>query len=224
MSQRLPAIGAPPPQGVGADIDWSALVEQRQAVLRHSDMPPYLLRPEIHRLLDAVERDNHRLLLDTLWHTGARISECLALTRADFVLDARLPYASIPTLKKRGRPSRRKQHARPRLVPLADAAYIRSLQRYFASHSLRKNERIWPVTRDAVNKRLHRLSADLVPPPSVKVTPHVFRHSFAVNAVLHGIPLPVLQAWLGHADINSTLVYTQVLALETHHLMRRIAF
>jgi site-specific recombinase XerD len=87
---------------------------------------------------------------------------------------------------------------------------------------VRRQARFFPVTRSAINKRLERLTAPLN--LTVPVSPHTFRHSFAVNAVLHGTPLPVLQGWLGHADIASTLIYTRVLTLETHHLMRRIQF
>lgn len=212
-----------PGQDIKVEIDWPLLLEQRQAVLQHTDMPAYLLLPEIHHLLDAIDKDNFLLLVNTLWHTGARISECLSLTPGHFTLDNRTPYVSIQTLKKRGRPSKRSA-LKPRLVPISDEAYIRQLKRYFSSHGIKKNQRLFPVTRSAVNKRLDRLIEKMNSKPSVKVSPHVFRHSFAVNAVFYGTPLPVLQGWLGHADINNTLVYTQVLSLETHHLMARIDF
>ncbi|MBT3722501.1 MAG: tyrosine-type recombinase/integrase, partial [Gammaproteobacteria bacterium] len=102
--------------------------------------------------------------------------------------------------------------------------FIRQMERYIASHHIRKNQLLFPITRSAANKRFDRLVAKMTQPPSIKITPHVFRHSFAVNAIFHGTPLPVLQGWLGHADINSTLVYTQVLSLETYHLMQRIQY
>ena len=86
------------------EIDWPLLMEQRAAVLQHSDLPAYLLLPEIHRLINSARHDNLVLMLDTLWHTGARISECLALTPASFVTEISQPYVSIATLKKRGRP------------------------------------------------------------------------------------------------------------------------
>ena len=89
------------------DIDWALLLEQRPAVLAHCELPNYLLLPEVHQLLDAINHDNLLLMMNTLWHTGARISECLALTADSFKLDARQPYVSLQTLKKRGRPSRR---------------------------------------------------------------------------------------------------------------------
>ena len=205
------------------EIDWSLLLEQRTAVLRHTETPAYLLLPEIHQLMDGVHQDNLLLMINTLWHTGARSSECLALTPNHFVLEAKQPYVSVETLKSRGRP-KRAGRVKPRLVPLCDPHFILQLERYVASHHIRKNELLFPITRFAANKRFDRLVAKMTQPPSIKITPHVFRHSFAVNAIFHGTPLPVLQGWLGHADINSTLVYTQVLSLETYHLMQRIQY
>ena len=208
---------------ISLTIDWSLLLEQRTAVLKHTETPAYLLLPEIHQLMDSVRQDNLLLMINTLWHTGARISECLALTPGHFALESPQPYVSVDTLKTRGRP-KRAGRVKPRLVPLCDPHYIRQLERYVASHHIGKNQLLFPVTRSAANKRFDRLVAGMDNKPSIKITPHTFRHSFAVNAIFHGTPLPVLQGWLGHADINSTLVYTQVLSLETYHLMQRIQY
>ncbi len=41
--------------------------------------------------------------------------------------------------------------------------------------------------------------------------PHVFRHRFAVHAVLAGVPMLVVKEWFGHTNIKSTLVYLKVL-------------
>ena len=204
------------------DINWKQLEENRSKVLTHSNMPAYLLLTEIHALLNAVRQDNLLLMINTLWHTGARISECIALTPAHFKLDENHPYVSIDTLKGRGRP--KAGRVKPRIVPISDDAFIRQVDRYIETHHIRKNERLFPFTRSAANKRLDRLVEKMIDKPSIKISPHTFRHSFAVNAIFHGIPLPVLQGWLGHADIHSTLIYTQVLLPETYHLMHRIQF
>ena len=49
---------------------------------------------------------------------------------------------------------------------------------------------------------------------SVQVTPHTFRHSYAMHMLYADIPLKVLQAMLGHKSIGSTEVYTKVFALD----------
>lgn len=46
------------------------------------------------------------------------------------------------------------------------------------------------------------------------VTPHTFRHSYAMHMLYAGIPLKVLQSLMGHKSISSTEVYTKVFALD----------
>ncbi len=49
---------------------------------------------------------------------------------------------------------------------------------------------------------------------SVSVTPHTFRHRYAMHMLYAGIPLKVLRSLMGHKSINSTEVYTKVFALD----------
>ncbi|SFN70916.1 Phage integrase family protein [Izhakiella capsodis] len=49
---------------------------------------------------------------------------------------------------------------------------------------------------------------------SIPITPHTFRHSYAMHMLYAGIPLKVLQSLMGHKSISSTEVYTEVFALD----------
>jgi len=49
---------------------------------------------------------------------------------------------------------------------------------------------------------------------SVPVTPHTFRHSYAMHMLYAGIPLKALQSLMGHKSMKSTEVYTKVFALD----------
>lgn len=66
------------------------------------DLPKYLLAPEVSALLHFVPDLHRKTLLATIWNTGARINEALALTRADFTLTSPYPYVQLATLKQRG--------------------------------------------------------------------------------------------------------------------------
>ena len=66
-------------------IDWDRLIDKRPLLLETSDtMPKYLLKPEVLTLLKAETHPIHRLVLDLMWCTGARVSEVLAITPASF--------------------------------------------------------------------------------------------------------------------------------------------
>lgn len=209
-------------------IDWTHLLKRRASVLAHSSLPPYLLLPEVRSLIECLMHANHRLLFSTLWHTGARVSEVLALTPKSFVLDGSDSYVSLRTLKQRGRPRGGIVAPVARMVPIRDEAYIQEIARYLATHGPKPGERLFPITRQAVDHRIRAAASffnnDGGAKLSVPVSAHTFRHSFAVNAVLHGVPLTVLQAWLGHKNLQTTAIYTQVLAAETGHLMAWVSF
>ncbi len=67
------------------------------------------------------------MLLATLWNTGARINEALALTRADFSLAQPYPFVQLATLKQRAEKAARTAgrvavgSQAHRLVPLSDS-------------------------------------------------------------------------------------------------------
>lgn len=69
--------------------------------LVQGELPKYLLAPEISALLHYVPDLHRKMLLATLWNTGARINEALALTRGDFSLAPPYPFVQLATLKQR---------------------------------------------------------------------------------------------------------------------------
>ena len=45
--------------------------------------------------------------------------------------------------------------------------------------------------------------------------PHAFRHTYGRNCVLRGVPIPVLQKWLGHSSLTDTQRYVELAG--AHH-------
>ncbi|NDU70918.1 phage integrase family protein, partial [Enterobacter hormaechei] len=76
---------------------------------------------------------------------------------------------------------------------------------------------IWEITdrtvRTWLSEAVEAAAADGVT-FSVPVTPHTFRHSYAMHMLYNGIPLKVLQSLMGHKSISSTEVYTKIFALD----------
>lgn len=215
-------------------IDYPAALALRQMALVHNELPKYLLAPEVSALLHYVPDLHRKMLLATLWNTGARINEALALTRGDYSLALPYPFVQLATLKQRTEKAARTAGRAPagsevrRLVPLSDNQYISQLQMMVATLKIpqeRRNKttgrperaRIWTVTdrtvRTWINEAVEAANADGVV-FSIPVTPHTFRHSYAMHMLYAGIPLKVLQSLMGHKSISSTEVYTKVFALD----------
>lgn len=237
----LPAIsGFPAAPGMVASlqlpvaIDYPAALALRQMALVQDELPKYLLAPEVSALLHYVPYLHRKMLLATLWNTGARINEALALTRGDFSLAPPYPFVQLATLKQRAEKSTRTAGQLPagslphRLVPLSDTQYVSQLQMMVATLKIpleRRNKRsgrtekarIWEITdrtvRTWLNEAVDTAAADGVT-FSVQVTPHTFRHSYAMHMLYADIPLKVLQSLMGHKSVSSTEVYTKVFALD----------
>lgn len=212
------------------EIDWDMVIDRRPRILEHEpELPQYLVYPEVAWLLQHALHENVHFMIDTLWHTGARVSEMLALTPSSFYLDParKDSYVSLQTLKtrQRGRPKKTTRKAAPpkRMVALRDTVYIERVQRYFETFGTGAKERIFPFTRQTANNRLKRVAQEI---PALPFSPsvHTLRHSFAVNAVLQGAPVRILQRWMGHSNLASSEIYTKVLGTETGHFMEAIRY
>jgi integrase len=215
-------------------IDYPAALALRQMAMAHDDYPKYLLAPEISALLHFIPDLYRKTLVATLWNTGARINEALALTRGDFTLTPPYPFVQLATLKQRTEKAARTAGRTPagatpsRIVPLSDLQFVSQLQTMVATLKIpleRRNKttgrteraRIWTVTdrtvRSWINEAEELANSDGVF-FSVPVTPHTFRHSYAMHMLYAGIPLKVLQSLMGHKSVSSTEVYTKVFALD----------
>ncbi len=143
-------------------IDYPAALALRQMALVQDELPKYLLAPEVSALLHYVPDLHRKMLLATLWNTGARINEALALTRG-FLLSPPYPFVQLATLKQRAEKSARtagrapSRQSGPPSAPLSDHQYVSQLQMMVATLKIpleRRNKRtgrmekarIWEIT------------------------------------------------------------------------------
>lgn len=193
------------------------------AIAAGLDCPRYLLAPEINRLLQYVPDLHQRTLIDTLWNTGGRIHEVMTLTKGDFYFDAETPFVVLKTLKQRhplnSMAKYKPQAAKKRAVPLFDAEYVSLMKSYFATMRYKNQSQIWPVRSDNTVRNWLREAARLAAEDGISfvidpVTCHTFRHSFAMHLIFHGVPVKVIQAYLGHKKSSSTDIYTRIFTLD----------
>jgi integrase/recombinase XerD len=155
-------------------------------------------------------------LLETLYATGLRVSELVALPISAARRDARV-------IVVRGKGNKE------RLVPLNEAAK-RATADYLAllaqSGRHAKTKWLFPsfgesghLTRQHLGRELKTLAA-AAGLRSTQVSPHVLRHAFASHLLHNGADLRVVQTLLGHADISTTQIYTHVLEERLKSLVR----
>jgi integrase/recombinase XerD len=171
----------------------------------------YLTREEVEALLDApagnswcAQRD--RVMLATLYNTGARISELIALTVADAVLEG----SPCVHLKGKGR--------KQRSIPLwhTTANQLRQWLRDWPRErhqSLFPNRTGGPMTRTGVTDRLQLAVATAATrcPALAKrrISPHSIRHATAMHLLQAGVDITVIALWLGHESTATTHMYVE---------------
>jgi integrase/recombinase XerD len=196
---------------------------------RSRPLPKTLTLDEVERLLHAAAdcdpaaplRERLRAarlacLLETLYATGLRVSELVALPISAARRDARV-------IVVRGKGNKE------RLVPLNEPAK-RAMANYLDLLAQAGNEGrskwLFPsfgksghLTRQHFARDLKTLavSSGL---RAAQVSPHVLRHAFASHLLHNGADLRVVQTLLGHADISTTQIYTHVLEERLKSLVR----
>lgn len=192
--------------------EHSAVIQRVLAIPQKiTDKPDiaFLRDDEIDALVVAPDRGtwegrrDHALVYLAI-HTGLRVSELTGLNCADVQLD------TGPHLRCEGKG--RKQRAVP-FTPTTAAVLRVWLQERQGSGSdplfcTRTGRRL---TRDAIARRLQRhamTAAQHCPSLATKkLTPHVLRHTAAMQLLASGVDVAVIALWLGHADLRSTQAY-----------------
>jgi integrase/recombinase XerC len=165
---------------------------------------------------EGRESFRDRALLETLYSTGARVSELVGIDLEDLRLSEGLVH-----LRGKGR--------KERIVPIGDVA-LRAIEAYLgqqlsagargttaksagAPSPVFRNSRGGRLTTRSVARIVVRYSNRLA---GGSVSPHTLRHSFATHLLDEGADLRSIQEMLGHASLSTTQKYTH---LATDQLM-----
>lgn len=174
-------------------------------------LPQTLSFPEVERLLEAPmgERSPKNLrdmtLLNVLYETGMRVTEVVSIRIEDVALDQAV--LSSPT-----------RQGEAREIPLEEST-VTLLREYLADGrpQLAKDSKERALFLNHRGEKLTRQGLWLIIKGyarqaglNTEVTPHTLRHSFAVHRLSKGSKLEDIQRLLGHANISTTQIYTQM--------------
>ena len=162
-----------------------------------------LKQPDVDKKLGLRDR----ALLETMYATGIRVSELINLKLKNLHEDLKL-------VKVLGKGSKE------RLIPINEVALswikryekkVRDpllLQKNKSSEFIFLNNRGEALTRQAVWQIIKRYCK--MAGIEKDVTPHTLRHTFATHLLENGADLRVVQEILGHSDISTTQIYTNL--------------
>ncbi len=171
----------------------------------------YLSREEMEAILAAPDRSTwsgqrDHVLLGTLYNTGARVSEIIAVRVGDVALDQ---HSSI-NLHGKGR--------KERAVPLWKST-IKWLREWLPRIDSGPDAPLFPngrgrsLSRSGVETRLRAAVARAAPGCTSlakrRISPHTLRHTTAMHLLQSGVDLTVIALWLGHESPETTHLYVE---------------
>lgn len=175
-------------------------------------LPRFLDYEEIKKLLDTPPQDNwlgarDRAILETLYSTGIRVSELVALNMDDIDF-----LGEIVHVRGKGK--------KERITPIGSSA-LQVIQYYMEYRNKRaQNNTNFDSKVLFVNKHGRRLSTRSVRRKMDKylkiagldpaISPHTLRHSFATHMLNNGADLRSVQELLGHQSLSTTQIYTHL--------------
>jgi integrase/recombinase XerD len=182
-------------------------------------LPKALTVEEITRLIESAKREGDPIsyrnfaILELLYSSGGRVSEIVGINSSDITI-SKTQDGDVTVLKLRGKGSKE------RIVPLGKFAVL-AIEDYFtrtrpalAEKNSKSEAALFLNSR---GKRLSRQSAwqiviDAAQATGLegKVSPHVFRHSYATHLLDGGADIRVVQELLGHSSVTTTQIYTLI--------------
>lgn len=175
----------------------------------HEGRRKYLTHEEGRRFLKCARRCPvaEALFCMTIYYTGMRISEALALTGQD--IDHSTGTVRIRSLKKR-------QLRVFRRIPLPERLLSGLTELSFDA----PDAALWKFSRTTGWRIIKRVMqhAEIT---GIHATTKGLRHGFGIRGALAKIPLNLLQYWFGHSQSSTTAIYLDVKDEEERALIRR---
>tara|TARA_Y100000996_G_scaffold346772_1_gene284991 strand:- start:611 stop:1537 length:927 start_codon:yes stop_codon:yes gene_type:complete len=174
-------------------------------------IPIILSVEEIDLIIESIDLNKSidyrdKAIISLLYSSGIRISELMKLKLIDFNLDN-----SILSVMGKG--------SKERVVPVGERAmiYILSYIEGYRSSFIKKNNSNGFLFLNNRGRSLSRMGLwNIIKKRTEstiikkKITPHIFRHSFATHLIEGGADLVAVQQMLGHSDISTTQIYTHL--------------
>ncbi|HLR40076.1 MAG TPA: tyrosine recombinase XerC [Virgibacillus sp.] len=175
-------------------------------------IPGFLYMEELEKLFEVSDLTDpigqrNQAILETLYATGMRVSECqgLLLESIDF---------SIGTMFVKGKGRKERYVPFGQFAENALKTYIREGRKVLEAKAKSSTDTVFlnargnPLTARGMRMILNKIVEEAA--LTVHVNPHKLRHTFATHMLNEGADLRTVQELLGHENLSSTQIYTHV--------------
>lgn len=161
----------------------------------------FLDRKEVEQIIASIRPEGERnlrdrALIETLFSTGLRIAECLALPDAPFMKETDGTMELSITGKG----------GFPRTVYFSPQA-LKTIRDYLAVRD-DTSTLLFPLTRRAVGYMIKKRAATAG--ITKRVHPHCLRHSLATDLLKQGVDIAFVSKFLGHRSLDNTMIYAHI--------------
>ncbi|WP_257699944.1 tyrosine recombinase XerC [Vagococcus luciliae] len=179
---------------------------------KNNKLPNFLYEKEIAILFDSVSGQSlldkrNRALLELLYATGIRVSECVSIELNDLDIDNGIVLINGKGGKQRYVPFG--SFCTDALIDYISTTRVELMIKYQCTHEkLFINHHGQALTAKGVQYILDKLikKSSL----TTNIHPHIFRHTFATHLLDNGADMRTVQELLGHSSLSSTQIYTHV--------------
>jgi len=200
------------------DIESLPADKVKLAKDKTAQVPKFLTLEQIEKLLLSPDTSHNigirdRAILETLFSTGLRVAELVALNRDQLKIKNDTKDIELGIVGKGGR---------ARTVYFSERA-VKWLKEYlktrndddkalFINYKPGKNDIDSPTSRRLTSRSVERIMEKYskIAGLPIMATPHTLRHSYATDLLNQGVDIRTVQELLGHRNIATTQIYTHV--------------
>ncbi|MFZ3060058.1 MAG: site-specific tyrosine recombinase/integron integrase [Candidatus Methanoperedens sp.] len=175
-------------------------ISQIKTPKRSKKLPVVLSQNEIKNLIEKTENMKHRLIIELLYSTGLRLSECINLKYSDLDLNENIGWVRM------GKGSKDR-------IFIISETFKKDLLDYKEKSCSDGKGYIFLVNGKKMTYRgiQHAIKVSAARAGIEKpVHVHTLRHSFATHLLENGVDIRKIQKLLGHSNLQTTQIYTQV--------------
>ncbi|MBW6462167.1 MAG: site-specific integrase [DPANN group archaeon] len=167
---------------------------------RPKRLPEVLTKEETITILNNINNTKHRLLIETIYGCGLRVSEVTKLKKQDLRFDENILMIRQAKGKK----------DRVVMIPKSISSRLKS----YINSRADENPYVFDSARGGhlTTSTIQKIMKNTIIKTNIKkkVHPHTLRHSYATHLLENGTDIRIIQRLLGHNDIRTTEIYTHI--------------